>query len=81
MTVQNQFRNEKTKNIMKTKTEHELLQNFADTLGLTVHVYRHEDKRRNNQFCVYKGGTSVSGLMDYNECNHFFLGWFAAKNK
>ena len=73
--------NEQTKNIMKTKKEHELLQNFADTLGLTVHVYRHEDKRRNNQFCVYKGGTSVSGEMNYNECNHFFLGWFAAKNK
>lgn len=68
---------------MKTKTEqqHELLQYFANTLGLTVHVYRHEDKRKNNQFCVYKDSTSVSGLMDYNECNHFFLGWFAAKNK
>lgn len=63
---------------MKTETEHESLQNFADTLGLTVHVYRHEDKRRNDLFCVYKGGTSVSGKMDYEQCNHFFMGWMNA---
>ena len=63
---------------MKTQTEYELLQNFADTLGLTVHVYRHEDKRRNNQFCVYHNGTSVSGAMDYDQCNHFFIGWMNA---
>ena len=31
---------------MKTQTEHELLQNFANSLGLTVHVYTHEDKRK-----------------------------------
>ena len=71
----------KTKHEMETKTKHELLQNFANKLGLIVHIIRHEDKRRNNKFCVYKDGTSVSGEMDYNECNHFFLGWFAAKNK
>ena len=63
---------------MKTQSEYEALKNFADTLGLTVHVYRYEDKRRNNQFCVYHNGTSVSGKMDYDQCNHFFMGWMNA---
>ena len=84
MTVENLSNNNIMKNLVKkqnTQKEHELLQNFADTLGLAVHVYEHEDKRRNNKFFVYKDGTRVSGKMDYNECNHFFLGWFAAKNK
>lgn len=81
MNLNNKNKQIKQINIMETKTEHELLQNFADTLGLMVHVCYHEDKRRNNKFCVYKDGTSVSGEMNYNECNHFFLGWLAAKNK
>lgn len=71
------------KNLVKKQniqTEHELLQNFAEKLGLKVHVYRYEDKRRNNHFCVYNCGTRVSGKMNYNECNHFFLVWLAAIN-
>ena len=63
---------------MKTQTEHELLQNFADSLGLTVHEYRYEDKRKNIKFYVTDNGTSVSGKMDYEQCNHFFMGWMNA---
>lgn len=63
---------------MKEITELEALQNFASSIGLTVHEYTHEDKRRNSTFCVYDGELIVSGKMDYNECNHFFLGWMKA---
>lgn len=69
---------DETRKEMKTEQQHELLKNFANALGLNVHVYSHEDKRKDNQFCVYKGKTSVSAEMNYIECNHFLFGWLAA---
>jgi hypothetical protein len=57
-------------------SEIEALQNFAERLNLTVHMKHMQDKRRtvNKYFASYKG-ISVSPPLDYEQLNHFFMGW------
>lgn len=51
------------------------LQNSANELGLKVHTYYFEDKRKNPMFCVYSGTLSISGKMDYLQTNMFLHGF------
>jgi hypothetical protein len=58
----------------------ESLQNFADVLGLTVHVkHYYDDKRKQPKFYLCKGSTSISPVLDYNGLNNFMLGYSRCK--
>ena len=57
-------------------TEIEALQNFASTLGMKVHEKYFEDKRRTSKkYFLMMGSNSVSPVLDYENLNHFMLGW------
>ena len=57
-------------------TEIEALQNFADTLGMKVHERYFDDKRRTaKKYFLMRDGHSVSPTLDYENLNHFMLGW------
>ena len=57
----------------------EALQNFATTLGLTVHIRYFDDKRKQPKFYLCKGSTSISPVLDYNGLNNFMLGYSRCK--
>lgn len=58
----------------------EALQNFATTLGLTVHVkHYYEDKRKQPKYFLSKDKTSISPVLDYNGLNNFMLGYSRCK--
>lgn len=52
-----------------------LLQNFADTLKLSVHLFYYQDKRKSPCFVIYSGFESISPKMDYTQSNMFLLGY------
>lgn len=57
-------------------TEHEALQNAANSLELFVHEKHNEDKRKTvKKFFLTQSGTTVSPTLDYENMNHFILGW------
>ena len=61
------------------QTEIQALQNAADHVGLIVHAQYSEDRRKKQRyFCTLKG-TSISPKLDYNDLNHFILGYIKAK--
>ena len=60
---------------MKNNVEFESLNNFAQTLGLTLHYYSFEDKRKNAKYHLSLNGTSVSPVLNYIGLNCFMNGW------
>lgn len=61
-------------------TELQALQNAADDLGLTVHQKYINDKRRTiGLYFANKGNETVSPVLDYDQLNHFLLGWHKCK--
>jgi hypothetical protein len=57
----------------------EALQNFATTLGLTVHIRYFEDKRKQPKYFLCLNSISISPVLDYNGLNHFMLGYSRCK--
>jgi len=63
-------------------TEIQALQNAADKIGLTVHEKWQEDKRKTlKKYFAQKGQVTVSPVLDYENLNHFLLGWIIAKQQ
>ena len=61
-------------------TELQALQNSADDLGLTVHQKYINDKRKTiGLYYANKGKETVSPVLDYDQLNHFLLGWHECK--
>lgn len=57
------------------------LQNFADRFGFTIGLYVQNDNRKNTLFFVNDGRCTISPNMDYNNTNHFLLGYLRATDK
>lgn len=57
-------------------TEIQALQNAATELGLTIHEKFMEDKRKSvKKYFAQNGIETVSPVLDYEQLNHFLLGW------
>jgi hypothetical protein len=57
-------------------TEIEALQNAATSIGLTIVEKYKEDKRKTvKTYFAQKVNTTVSPTLDYEQMNHFLLGW------
>jgi hypothetical protein len=57
-------------------TELEALKNATSGLGLEVHEKQQEDKRRTvKMYFLQIGKTSISPVLDYENMNHFLLGY------
>ena len=66
---------------METLTELQALQNAANFFNGIVHEYYQEDKRRTTKkFYLTLWGSSLrtSPVLDYEQMNHFILGYRAA---
>jgi hypothetical protein len=56
--------------------ERNALQNFATTIGLTIYEKIPEDKRRTvKMYFAQKGAQTISPVLNYDQMNHFLLGW------
>jgi hypothetical protein len=57
--------------------EIQALQNFADKLNMKVRNQFVDDKRRTikKYFLVRADGLCISPVLDYENLNHFMLGW------
>ena len=60
---------------MNTIAELQALQNATNGLNLTVHVKSFEDKRKSHKYFVQIGNETVSPVLDYDQMNHFLLGY------
>jgi DNA-binding protein Fis len=61
---------------METITELTALQNFADSLNLKVHEKCTQDKRQSiKRYFASLNGLCISPVLDYEQLNHFFIGW------
>ena len=57
-------------------TEKESLQNAANQVELLIHEKYQDDKRKTKKmYFATKNGFSVSPVLDYEQLNHFILGW------
>jgi hypothetical protein len=57
-------------------TELEALQNAANSVNLQVHQKHEHDKRKTTKlYFVNRGNETVSPNLDYENMNHFILGW------
>ncbi len=57
-------------------TEKESLQNAANQVGLLVHEKYQDDKRKTiKMYFATKNGFFVSPVLNYEQLNHFILGW------
>jgi hypothetical protein len=66
---------------METLTELQALQNAANLFNGIVHEYYQEDKRRTTKKYFLTVGLSksnISPVLDYDQMNHFILGYRAA---
>lgn len=62
--------------------ELEALQNAATDIGLTIHEKFTTDKRQTlKRYFAQRGRETVSPVLDYEQLNHFLLGWNRAKAK
>jgi len=57
------------------------LQNFADRFGFTIGLFHSFDKRKNTLFFVQDGEHTISPNMEYDNTNHFLLGYLRATEK
>lgn len=68
--------------MMETLTELEALQNHVNSIkkdGLKVHEYYQEDKRlKTKKYFITDNGTTITGRLDYEQMNHFLLGYNVA---
>jgi hypothetical protein len=64
---------------MIVQEEIQALQNHCDSIpldGLKVYEKYHEDKRKTvKMFFLVLNGTSISPVLDYENMNHFILGF------
>ena len=52
------------------------LQNAANGIGIVIHEKIEQDKRKTIiRFFAAYNGVSVSPVLDYEQMNHFLLGW------
>lgn len=66
---------------MNKINELQALQNAANDIGLTIYEKPLHDKRRTvGRYFANKGDETVSPVLDYEQLNHFLLGWIRAKN-
>lgn len=57
-------------------TEIQALQNAADSIGLTIHEKATDDKRKTvKHYFAQDESETVSPVLDYDQMNHFLLGW------
>lgn len=64
---------------MKQMIELESLQNIANVLDLTIYEKFTQDNRQTiKKYFAQKGIETVSPVLDYNQLNHFLLGWIKA---
>lgn len=57
-------------------TEIEALQNAANNINLTIHERITSDKRKTvKYYFANRGNETVSPTLDYENMNHFLLGW------
>ena len=67
---------------MKQISELEALQNAANEIGLTVYEKFTQDKRQTvKRYFAQRGKETVSPVLDYEQLNHFLLGWIKATLK
>lgn len=53
--------------------------NSTEIQGLTIHEKIHEDKRRKvKKYFIQLNGTTYSPVLDYQNMNHFILGFLKA---
>jgi len=65
---------------MNTITELQALQNAANVIGLTVYEKCQNDKRKTlKRYFANRGDETVSPVLDYEQLNHFLLGWIKCK--
>lgn len=58
------------------QTEIQSLQNSANNLGIVIHEKQYEDKRQKiKMYFATINGTTTSPVLDYENMNHFLLGW------
>ena len=63
-----------------TDTKIQALQNAADHVGLIIHENFTQDKRKTTKrYFATLNGTCVSPVLEYENLNHFLLGWIKAK--
>jgi len=61
---------------MKEIRELEALQNAANDLGIEIYSKNQEDKRKTVKlYFAHSNGSTVSPVLDYENMNHFLLGW------
>ena len=61
---------------MEALSERQALQNAANDLNLTIFLKIQDDKRKTvNKFFANRGKETVSPVLDYDQMNHFLLGW------
>ena len=61
---------------MEAITELQALQNAAKSVNLTIHEYYTQDKRKTGKkYFANRGNETVSPTLDYENMNHFLLGW------
>lgn len=57
-------------------TEFQSLQNAANDLNLIIHEKLQDDKRKKvKMYFAQNGNKTVSPVLDYDNLNHFLLGW------
>lgn len=62
-----------------TITELQALQNAADRIGLIIHEYFTQDKRKSvKKYFAQRGQETISPVLDYEQLNYFLLGFIKA---
>lgn len=67
---------------MNKEAQHEALNNAVRSTGiadLVVHYkFEHDGRKKVPKFFLMLGSSSISGVLDYKEMNHFILGFSKA---
>ena len=59
--------------------ELQALQSAADKCGLVIHEWHHLDRRKKiKHYYATRNGISISPSLDYEQLNHFLLGYIKA---
>lgn len=67
---------------MNALLERQSLQNAANDLGLIIFYKVQDDRRKKvNRYFANRGKETVSPVLNYENMNHFLLGWRNAVNK
>lgn len=60
-------------------TEMQALQNFGDNLNIEIREMMADDKRKTiKKYIAISNGASISPQLDYEQMNHFLLGYSRA---